>query len=233
CIAVGVYANLWYAAPVHSFEKYDPAVVEDDWYEWWQKQGLFKPKSKLGCERGSGTSGASEFSMLLPPPNVTGVLHIGHALTLSIQDAISRWNRMNGRSVNWVPGTDHAGISLQSVVEKNLKRDTGQTKYDLGRTAFVDLVWEYKREHGDRIKQQTMRVGASLNWDSEYYTMDPRHSQTVCKAFIRLYEDGLIYRATKLVNWSCALQSVISDIEVMCCRVMGEWSVAASLLLTM
>ncbi|KAJ2214313.1 hypothetical protein EV179_003093 [Coemansia sp. RSA 487] len=202
----------WYAAPVHKFEKYDPSVIENDWYKWWQKQGLFSPKT--GSAQDNGKKNASEFSMLLPPPNVTGVLHIGHALTLSIQDAIARWNRMNGRNVNWVPGMDHAGISLQSVVEKKLKRDTGQTKYDLGRKAFVDLVWEYKRDHGDRIKQQIIRVGASLNWDSEYYTMDPRHSRTVREAFIRLYEDGLIYRATKMVNWSCALQSVISDIEV-------------------
>ncbi|KAJ2356434.1 hypothetical protein GGF43_002080 [Coemansia sp. RSA 2618] len=152
--------------------------------------------------------------MLLPPPNVTGVLHIGHALTLSIQDAIARWNRMHGRSVNWVPGTDHAGISMQSVVEKKLERETQQTRHDLGREAFVGEVWKWKHQYGDRIKQQTTRIGASLNWDGEYFTMDPRHSQVVRDAFIRLYDDGLVYRATKMVNWSCALQSVISDIEI-------------------
>ncbi|KAJ1997020.1 hypothetical protein H4R26_005982, partial [Coemansia thaxteri] len=152
--------------------------------------------------------------MLLPPPNVTGVLHIGHALTLSIQDAIARWNRMHGRNVNWVPGTDHAGISTQTVVEKRLHRETGQTRHEVGREAFVAKVWEWKQAHGDQIRQQTTRLGASLNWDQEYFTMDPRHSQLVRDAFIRLYEDGLVYRATKMVNWSCALQSVISDIEV-------------------
>ncbi|KAJ1853645.1 hypothetical protein LPJ76_004623 [Coemansia sp. RSA 638] len=192
-----------YAAPVHKFEKYEPKVVESDWYAWWEKRGLFAPKRT-----------DSEFTMLLPPPNVTGVLHIGHALTLSIQDAIARWNRMHGRSVNWVPGTDHAGISMQSVVEKKLKRETGQTRHDLGREAFVDEVWKWKQQHGDRIKQQTTRIGASLNWAEEYFTMDPQHSQVVRDAFIRLYDDGLVYRTTKMVNWSCALQSVISDIEV-------------------
>ncbi|KAJ2835352.1 hypothetical protein J3B01_003577 [Coemansia erecta] len=192
-----------YAAPVHKFEKYEPKVVESDWYAWWQKRGLFAPKRTDNM-----------FTMLLPPPNVTGVLHIGHALTLSIQDAIARWNRMHGRSVNWVPGTDHAGISMQSVVEKKLKRETGQTRHDLGREAFVDEVWKWKQQHGDRIKQQTTRIGASLNWAEEYFTMDPQHSQVVRDAFIRLYDDGLVYRTTKMVNWSCALQSVISDIEV-------------------
>ncbi|KAJ2450594.1 hypothetical protein EV183_004195 [Coemansia sp. RSA 2336] len=191
-----------YAAPKHNFAKYDPKVVESDWYDWWEKRGLFKP------QRGN------EFTMLLPPPNVTGVLHIGHALTLSIQDAIARWNRMHGRSVNWVPGTDHAGISMQTVVEKKLKRETGQSRHDLGREEFLAKVWEWKKQHGDRIKQQTVRIGASLNWSDEYFTMDPKHSQVVRDAFIKLYDDGLIYRTTKMVNWSCALQSVISDIEV-------------------
>ncbi|KAJ2621190.1 hypothetical protein GGI26_004359 [Coemansia sp. RSA 1358] len=203
----------WYAAPVHKFEKYDPAVVESDWYDWWQKRGLFKPRDSSDGGH-IETTRSNEFSMLLPPPNVTGVLHIGHGLTLSIQDAIARWNRMHGRSVNWVPGTDHAGISLQSVVEKSLRRESGLTKYDLGREAFLKRAWACKNDHGDQIKQQTMKVGASLNWDQEYFTMDPQHSKVVQDAFIRLYEDGLIYRATKMVNWSCALQSVISDIEV-------------------
>ncbi|KAJ2156197.1 hypothetical protein GGF46_005348 [Coemansia sp. RSA 552] len=197
-----------YAAPVHDLEKYRPEVVESDWYEWWQRRGLFRPR------RLQGSSPSSEFSMLLPPPNVTGALHIGHALTLTIQDAIARWNRMHGRSVNWVPGTDHAGISMQSVVEKKLMREAGETRHSLGRDRFVERVWKWKREHGDRIKQQTTRIGASLNWDQEYFTMDPHHSQIVRDAFIRLYDDGLVYRATRMVNWSCALQSVISDIEV-------------------
>ncbi|KAJ2731489.1 hypothetical protein IW152_004520 [Coemansia sp. BCRC 34962] len=198
----------WYTAPVHKLDKYSPEIVESDWYSWWQQRGLFDPK------RVDGASKADKFSMLLPPPNITGVLHIGHALTLSIQDSIARWNRMHGRSVNWVPGTDHAGISMQTVVEKKLERETGKTRHDLGRHAFINKVWEWKKEHGDRIKQQTKSLGASLNWGQEYFTMDPLHSQLVRDAFIRLYDDGLIYRSTKMVSWSCALQSVISDIEV-------------------
>ncbi|KAJ2743080.1 hypothetical protein GGI20_004018 [Coemansia sp. BCRC 34301] len=197
-----------YTAPIHKLDKYNPEVVESDWYDWWQQRGLFKPKDV------DSASSAKEFSMLLPPPNVTGVLHIGHALTLSIQDSVARWNRMHGRSVNWVPGTDHAGISLQTVVESKLKREEGKTRHDLGRQAFVDTVWKWKQEHGDRIKRQTTCLGASLNWDQEYFTMDPPHSKLVRDAFIRLYDDGLIYRDTKIVSWSCALQSVISDIEV-------------------
>ncbi|KAJ2355665.1 hypothetical protein H4S01_006846, partial [Coemansia sp. RSA 2610] len=173
--------------PIHNFEKYDPKIVERDWYEWWQQRGLFKP-----------TPSGDKFTMLLPPPNVTGALHIGHALTLSIQDAIARWNRMHGRSVNWVPGTDHAGISLQSVVEKRIKRESGLTRHDLGRDAFIEKVWAWKRQYGDRIKHQTARIGASLNWSEEYFTMDPQHSQVVRDAFIRLYDDGLVYRATKM-----------------------------------
>lgn len=198
-------SNRWYTIPpVHEFKKYDPKVVESDWYEWWQQRGLFQPKKARGAD----------FTMLLPPPNVTGVLHIGHALTLSIQDAIARWQRMHGRNVNWVPGTDHAGISMQTVVEKKLMRESGQSRHDLGREALVQKVWEWKAKHGDRIKQQTTRIGASLNWDQEYFTMDQKHSQIVQDAFIRLYEERLIYRAIKMVSWSCALQSVISDIEV-------------------
>ncbi|KAJ2858952.1 hypothetical protein FB639_005854, partial [Coemansia asiatica] len=139
--------------PVHKFEKYKPETVESDWYEWWQKKGLFKPN------KASDQKDQQMFSMLLPPPNVTGVLHIGHALTLTIQDSIARWNRMQGRTVNWVPGTDHAGISMQSVVEKKLLRETGQSRHDLGREKFVGKVWEWKKEHGETIKMQTCKMG--------------------------------------------------------------------------
>ncbi|KAJ2639600.1 hypothetical protein GGF40_000712 [Coemansia sp. RSA 1286] len=152
--------------------------------------------------------------MLLPPPNVTGVLHIGHALTLTIQDSIARWNRMHGRIVNWVPGTDHAGISMQSVVEKKLLRESGKSRHDLGRDRFIDKVWEWKQEHGECIKMQTQKMGASVDWDQEYFTMDDHHSKTVRDCFIKLFDDGVVYRDTKMVNWSCALQSVISDIEM-------------------
>ncbi|KAJ2808784.1 hypothetical protein H4R20_000642 [Coemansia guatemalensis] len=197
-----------YVAPVHTFEKYCPETVESDWYEWWQRRGLFMPKQSKGMDVDD------KFTMLLPPPNVTGVLHIGHALTLSIQDALARWSRMHGKSVNWVPGADHAGISMQSVVEKKLWRDSRKSRHDLGREQFSHEAWKWLQVHGSRIKEQTVRLGASLNWEEEYFTMDSQHSQVVCEAFIRLYDAGLIYRDTKMVNWSCALQSVISDIEV-------------------
>ncbi|KAJ2609765.1 hypothetical protein H4S08_003908 [Coemansia sp. RSA 1365] len=197
-----------YVAPVHAFKKYCPETVEGDWYEWWQERGLFKPKQPNSMDADD------KFTMLLPPPNVTGVLHIGHALTLSIQDAIARWNRMNGKSVNWVPGTDHAGISMQSVVEKKLWRDLRKSRHEMGREQFSQEAWKWLQVHGGRIKEQTMRLGASLNWEEEYFTMDSQHSQVVREAFIRLYDAGLIYRDTKMVNWSCTLQSVISDIEV-------------------
>ncbi|KAJ2724672.1 hypothetical protein GGI07_001824 [Coemansia sp. Benny D115] len=190
-------------APVHSFEKYSPKVVESDWYEWWQTRGLFKPHAK-----------GTRYTMLLPPPNVTGVLHIGHALTLSIQDAIARFHRMHGYSVSWVPGTDHAGISMQTVVEKKLQRDSGQSRHDLGREGFVSKVWEWKQAYGERIKVQTKRIGASVDWSQEYFTMDDGHSAVVRDTFIRLFDEGLVYRDTRIVNWSCALQSVISDIEI-------------------
>ncbi|KAJ2858418.1 hypothetical protein J3B02_000290 [Coemansia erecta] len=194
--------------PVHKFEKYKPETVESDWYEWWQKKGLFKPN------KASDQKDQQMFSMLLPPPNVTGVLHIGHALTLTIQDSIARWNRMQGRTVNWVPGTDHAGISMQSVVEKKLLRETGQSRHDLGREKFVGKVWEWKKEHGETIKMQTCKMGVSVDWDQEYFTMDEDHSKVVRDCFIKLFDNGIVYRDTKMVNWSCALQSVISDIEI-------------------
>ncbi|KAJ2079476.1 hypothetical protein H4R24_003744 [Coemansia sp. RSA 988] len=197
-----------YVAPVHKFEKYCPETIESDWYEWWLRRGLFMPKQSKGMDVDD------KFTMLLPPPNVTGVLHIGHALTLSIQDAFARWCRMHGKSVNWVPGSDHAGISMQSVVEKKLWRDLRQSRHDLGREQFSREAWRWLQVHGSRIKEQTMRLGASVNWEEEYFTMDSQHSRVVREAFIRLYDAGLIYRDTKIVNWSCALQSVISDIEV-------------------
>ncbi|KAJ2237758.1 hypothetical protein IWW45_000643 [Coemansia sp. RSA 485] len=168
--------------PIHKFEKYQPEIVESDWYSWWQKEGLFKPTEKSDSKKKQPT-----FSMLLPPPNVTGVLHIGHALTLTIQDSIARWNRMHGRIVNWVPGTDHAGISMQSVVEKKLLRESGKSRHDLGRDRFIDKVWEWKQEHGECIKMQTQKMGASVDWDQEYFTMDDHHSKTSVISDIEMY----------------------------------------------
>ncbi|KAG0243585.1 hypothetical protein BGW41_001796 [Actinomortierella wolfii] len=160
------------------------------------------------------SSESEKFTILTPPPNVTGNLHIGHALTASIQDSIVRWRRMLGQDVSWVPGMDHAGISTQTVVEKKIWREQKKTRHDLGREQFIDEIWKWKALHGDRITQQLRRLGASLDWDNSFFTLDDTRSAAVKSAFIQLYRDGLIYRDTRLVNWCCALETVISDIEV-------------------
>ncbi|KAF9930632.1 hypothetical protein FBU30_000258 [Linnemannia zychae] len=202
--------------PKRTINKYDPSIVESGWYEWWESQGFFGAKEIAGYGSVSDTkSGSTEqFTLLLPPPNVTGYLHIGHALAASIQDSIVRWRRMRGDSVSWVPGMDHAGISTQTVVEKKLMRERKQTRHDLGREAFIKEVWNWKQLHGDRIIGQFRRLGASMDWDESFFTLDKDRSQAVEAAFIQLFEDGLIYRDTRLVNWCCALETVISDIEV-------------------
>ena len=152
--------------------------------------------------------------MVIPPPNVTGSLHLGHALTSSIQDSITRWNRMKGKITLWVPGSDHAGIATQVVVEKKLKRERNLTRHDLGREKFVEEAWKWKNEKGGKIYSQLALMGCSVDWDRERFTMDPRMSRSVIEAFVQLHEAGLIYRSNRLVNWSCTLRSAISDIEV-------------------
>ncbi|KAF9174704.1 hypothetical protein BGX21_009837 [Mortierella sp. AD011] len=152
--------------------------------------------------------------MITPPPNVTGYLHIGHALTASIQDSLVRWRRMRGENVSWVPGMDHAGISTQTVVEKQLMRESKQTRHDLGRDAFVEKIWDWKNVHDDKIVHQLKRLGASMDWDQSFFTLDDTRTRAVKSAFIQLFQDGLVYRDTRLVNWCCALETVISDIEV-------------------
>ncbi|KAM9234229.1 valine--tRNA ligase, mitochondrial isoform 3-T4 [Dugong dugon] len=152
--------------------------------------------------------------MCIPPPNVTGSLHIGHALTVAIQDALVRWHRMRGDQVLWVPGSDHAGIATQAVVEKQLWKEQGVRRHELSREAFLREVWKWKEEKGGEICEQLRMLGASLDWDRECFTMDTGSSVAVTEAFVRLYKAGLLYRNRQLVNWSCALRSAISDIEV-------------------
>lgn len=195
---------------------YDAKAVEEGWYEWWNSQGLFKASSAdfLTTYNRSETTKKQPFTMITPPPNVTGSLHIGHALTFSIQDAIVRWKRMNGYDVKWIPGTDHAGIGTQSVVEKMIMKERGLTRHDMGREAFVKEIWKWKEKYGNHILHQMKRMGASLDWDSEFFTMDKDRYEAVENAFMKLHNDGLIYRDTRLVNWCCALETVISDIEV-------------------
>ncbi|KAK9926074.1 hypothetical protein M0R45_023327 [Rubus argutus] len=184
---------------------YNPSAVEKSWYQWWEKSGFFVADAK---------SSKPPFVMVLPPPNVTGVLHIGHALTAAIEDTIIRWRRMSGYNTLWVPGMDHAGIATQVVVEKKLKSETEKTRHDLGRDEFLKLVWEWKKEHGGTILQQLHQLGASLDFSRECFTMDDKCSKAVVEAFVRLHNQGLINRDNRIVNWDCSLRTAISEIEV-------------------
>ena len=152
--------------------------------------------------------------IVIPPPNVTGILHLGHAIMAAIEDCICRWHRMHGKAVLWVPGSDHSGIATQVVVEKKIAREKGLSRHDLGREKFLKEVHQYTDEKGSYIYNQFRLLGASVDWDRKTYTLDPKCVKAVNETFIRLHEKGLIYRANRLVNWSCALKSAISDIEV-------------------
>lgn len=193
-----------------AFKAYNPHNVESSWYEWWDKQGLFEPEfAANGDFKEEGV-----FSIPAPPPNVTGALHMGHALTIAIQDSLIRYNRMQGKTTLFLPGFDHAGISTQSVVEKQIWRHEKKTRHDYGREKFVEKVWEWKEEYHARIKNQVKRLGASYDWSREAFTLNPDLSEAVTEAFVRLHEDGTIYRASRLVNWSTKLNTAISNLEV-------------------
>lgn len=185
-------------------KQYDPQTVESKIYDKWVKGGCFKAEDK---------STKPPYAVILPPPNVTGFLHLGHALDHTIQDVLVRWKRMSGFNAVWVPGTDHAGISTQSVVEKNLAQE-GLLRTEMGREAFVEKVWEWKEQYGDRIVRQMKRLGNSCDWDRLTFTLDEGVSKAVRKVFVSLYDKGLIYKGLKLVNWSPKLETAISDIEV-------------------
>lgn len=189
---------------------YSPEYVEASWYQWWEKEGFFTPEHHEKLPHAVNRS----FSLCIPPPNVTGTLHLGHALTVSIEDALVRWRRMQGYKVLWVPGCDHAGIATQAVVERRLFRDRGKRRQDLSREEFLQEVWNWKNDKGDEIYYQLRKLGASLDWSRACFTMDPGFTSAVTEAFVRLCDSGLIYRSEGLVNWSCALESAISDIEV-------------------
>jgi valyl-tRNA synthetase len=186
--------------------EYDPPAVEAAWYDWWAAQGFFRADENDQTKE--------KFIIVIPPPNVTGSLHMGHALTNSIQDALCRWHRMSGKNVLWVPGTDHAGIATQVVVEKKLKKERDLSRHDLGREKFIEEVWRWKGEYGAQICNQLRRLGSSLDWSREVFTMDEKLSVAVVEAFVRMYENGLIYRGTRLVNWCTELKTAISDVEV-------------------
>uniref|UniRef100_T1PE59 Valine--tRNA ligase n=1 Tax=Musca domestica TaxID=7370 RepID=T1PE59_MUSDO len=193
-------------------DAYSPGYVEAQWYSWWEKQGFFTPE--YGRNSISDKNPKGNFVMVIPPPNVTGSLHLGHALTNAIEDAITRYNRMKGKTTLWVPGCDHAGIATQVVVEKLLWREQKLTRHDLGREKFIEKIWDWRREKGVRIYDQLKCLGSSYDWTRVAFTMDPKLCKAVTEAFVRLHEDGSIYRSSRLVNWSCTLRSAISDIEV-------------------
>ena len=162
----------------------------------------------------SQTKNPKKYVICFPPPNVTGYLHIGHALTIAVEDSLVRNKRMSGYETLFLPGTDHAGIATQTVVEKKLVRETGKSRHDLGREAFIEEVWKYKELHGSGIMNQIKRTACSMDWEREVFTLDKTLSKAVGESFVRLYERGLIYRSNRLVNWSTILKTAISDIEV-------------------
>jgi len=183
---------------------YDPHAIEQRWYETWESRGWFEPAA--------GKEG-DPYCIMIPPPNVTGSLHMGHGFNNTVMDTLIRFNRMRGRPTLWQPGTDHAGIATQMVVERQLEA-AGQTRHDLGRDRFIDRVWEWKAESGGQITDQLRRLGSSLDWQHERFTMDEGLSEAVQEVFIRLYEEGLIYRGKRLVNWDPKLHTAVSDLEV-------------------
>jgi len=185
-------------------KSFEPAAIEAHWGPLWEQSGLYEPT--LDPARPS-------FSIQLPPPNVTGTLHMGHAFNQTIMDSLTRYHRMRGHNTLWLPGTDHAGIATQIVVERQLQ-DQGQSRHDLGRKNFVSRVWEWKEQSGSTITGQMRRLGASVSWRHEYFTMDPKMSAVVTDTFVKLYEEGLIYRGKRLVNWDPVLRSAVSDLEV-------------------
>ncbi|MGH7317099.1 MAG: valine--tRNA ligase, partial [Candidatus Rokuibacteriota bacterium] len=185
-------------------DRYDPTRVEPQWYAVWEERGYF---------HADADSPKKPYCIVIPPPNVTGSLHLGHAINNTLQDILIRYKRMDGFNALWMPGTDHAGIATQYVVERQLEKE-GKTKEDLGREAFIARVWQWKEESGGTIIRQLKRLGASCDWARERFTMDPGLSAAVREVFVRLWEEGLIYQGDYIVNWCPRCQTVLSDIEV-------------------
>ncbi|MBU0580602.1 MAG: class I tRNA ligase family protein, partial [Candidatus Margulisbacteria bacterium] len=181
---------------------YDHSSVEDKWYKNWESNNYFAPK-------GIG----NPYCIVIPPPNVTGALHMGHALDETLQDILIRYHRMRGFSTLWVPGTDHAGIATQNVVEKQLHKE-GTNRHELGRDKFIERVWKWKEEYGNRITNQLRHLGASCDWNHQRFTMDEGCSKAVREVFVTLYEEGLVYRGYKIINWCPRCHTALSDIEV-------------------
>ncbi|MBI5510042.1 MAG: valine--tRNA ligase [Deltaproteobacteria bacterium] len=184
---------------------YDPTHAESTWYPVWERAGYFAPNLDAA---------AAPYCIVIPPPNVTGSLHMGHALTTTLEDVLTRWRRMQGKKTLWLPGTDHAGIATQMVVERELAKTEKKSRHDLGRAQFLERVWQWKATYGDRISRQLRVLGCSLDWSRERFTMDAKLSAAVLEVFVRLHEDGLIYRAERLVNWCPRCHTALSDLEV-------------------
>ena len=183
---------------------YEPQEVESRWYAFWEKEGLFDAHLDPSPKR---------YSIVIPPPNVTGVLHMGHALNNTLQDILCRYRRQRGDNVLWMPGTDHAGIATQNVVERKLAED-GLDRHQLGRDKFIEAVWQWRRTYGSAITNQLKRLGASCDWKRERFTMDEGLSLAVRKVFVQLYDDGLIYRGNYIINWCPRCSTALADLEV-------------------
>ncbi|MFW5736186.1 MAG: valine--tRNA ligase, partial [Halanaerobium sp.] len=185
---------------------YDPAKTEDKWYDYWLENNYFAPREKIEDEQGT-------FSIVMPPPNITGQLHMGHALDNTLQDILTRWKRMQGYRSLWLPGTDHASIATEvKVVDK--MREEGVEKEDMTRNEFLEKAWEWKEEYGTRITNQLKKMGSSCDWSRERFTLDEGCSDAVEEVFIKLYEEGLIYQGDYIVNWCPSCHTTLSDIEV-------------------
>jgi len=189
---------------------YDPTAIEDHWAEYWVHEKLFDQPAPV---QGKDEPGGEPFSILLPPPNVTGRLHMGHMLNQTEMYILTRWHRMKGDRALWLPGTDHAGIATQMMVERQLRTE-GKSRQQLGRDPFIERVWEWKKQYGGAILDKMKRLGASVDWDRLYFTMDDNLSHAVREVFVRLYEQGLIYRGKYIVNWCPNCVTAISDLEV-------------------
>src|SRR4051794_33440178 len=184
---------------------YDPSTLEQRWYAEWLEKKYF---------HGDAAAPKAPFSIVIPPPNVTGSLHMGHALGRTIEDIFTRWKRMAAYNAMWLPGTDHAGIATQLVVERNLRETDGKSRHDLGRPAFLEKVWTWREKYGDRILHQLKVLGCSLDWDRTAFTMEPAYSRAVTEVFVRLFEENLLYRAERLINWCISCRTALSDLEV-------------------
>ena len=184
---------------------YNPSEIEDKLYKKWIDGGYFHAEPDSEKE---------PYTIVIPPPNVTGQLHMGHALDETLQDILIRYKRMQGYSALWVPGTDHAGIATQIKVEESLRVNEGLTRYDLGREKFLERVWDWKNKFGDRIINQLKKLGCSCDWERERFTMDEGCSKAVREVFVNLYEKGLIYKGNKIINWCPSCATALSDAEV-------------------